>query len=68
MNEDKVRKRQSYVFWKGLVKFLNRKPKTKTVLKKIHDIIDDKRGYGSETNSFYSKESLELLIKDEGIR
>lgn len=68
MNEERIRKRQSYADWLRVLKFLNQNPKPSTILKKIHEIIDDRKGYGSERNSFYSRESLALLIKDKAIR
>ena len=34
-------------------------------LKLIHKSIDDRRGYGSETNSIYAEQSLNLVIDEE---
>ena len=39
--------------------------KRKETLKLIHESIDERRGYGSETNSVYAEESLNLVIKEE---
>lgn len=65
--KDKIRNRQSYKFWVSLIKFLNRNPSKASVLKRIHNLIDDYQGFGSRTNSIYSNESLNQAIKDRGV-
>jgi len=59
-----VRTRSTYKFWKDLLDFLNTNPTKADILRKIHAIIDERRGFASETNSRFSKESLELVIRD----
>jgi len=59
-----VRTRSTYKFWQDLLDFLNTNPTKAEILRKIHSIIDERRGFASETNSRVSQESLELVIKD----
>lgn len=63
--EKKIRARYSYDYWQKLLRFLQRNPNNKTILRKFHEIIDDYHGFKSQTNSNYSKESLELVLKDK---
>ncbi|RLC77546.1 MAG: hypothetical protein DRI61_11395 [Chloroflexi bacterium] len=66
--EDRIRKRMSYRRWKRFLDFLNTNPSKAEILRRIHDLIDlELRGYGYATHSMYAKESLEQLIKDEGL-
>jgi len=67
MNEDRIRKRQSYEFWKNLYEYFKKRYGTKDInltLQKIHKVLDEHRAYGSETNSYYNKESLSQILKD----
>ena len=61
-----IRKRTSYSNWKGWIMFFEKKPSLKEILKAIHREIDDRRGYGSQRNSDYSFESLELVMDENG--
>lgn len=68
MDENRIRKRGSYVEFDNFLSFLNTRPSKKKVLYKLHEIIDGRRAYGSQTNSDYALESLRLLIKDKKLR
>ena len=60
----KIRERQSYAKFKELLLFLRNKPDEFTVLRRIHSIIDDYRGFHSERNSLFALESLGQLEND----
>lgn len=65
MNEEKrMRNRKSYQFYKEFLEFLNTNPTKSEILRKVHVFVDVRNGYGSATNSWYAKESIEQLIKD----
>jgi len=66
--QDRIRNRQSYKEFSGLLKFYNKNPKPSTFLKRIHATIDRHNGFRSETNSYYAMESLKQLIQDKGLR
>lgn len=61
---ERVRKRKSYAKWKKFLLFLNKKPNQRKLLERVHDSIDSYRGYRSERNSYYSLQSLEVLMDD----
>ncbi len=61
--EDKIRKRKSYKEFKKLYYQIKDKP-TEELLRVIYQFMDSNMVYGSYTNSFYAKESLELFIND----
>jgi len=62
----RVRARASYrLFWE-LYDFLNGRPSRAAILRKVHDILDFRRSFGSERNAVYAAESLELVLKDNG--
>lgn len=67
-NEEKIRMRQSYQNWKGLFKQIKKYAKTRkatfNILCMIDTEIDWRHGYGSQKNSDFSTESLNLLKKD----
>lgn len=62
--ENRIRNRKSYHFYKQFLEFLNTNPTKSEILRKVHVIVDARNGYGSATNSSYGKESIEQLIKD----
>lgn len=68
MNEKRIRKRQSYAFWLNLLRYFESKHKPKEILRKMFSVLDDRQSFGSMTNASYSKESLELMLKDRGLR
>lgn len=63
-----IRKRKSYSDFKTLALLLNNaqegEAEFKAALMKVHDMIDARRGFGSETNSKAAIESIELLCSD----
>jgi hypothetical protein len=64
----KIRNRGSYAQWKILYNFIKKNPKDSfKILNKIHETLDGYHAYGSETNSFYSLESLKQFKKDNKI-
>lgn len=62
--ENRIRNRKSYQFYKQFLEFLNTNPTKSEILRKVHAIVNAHYGYGSATNSGYAKESIEQLIKD----
>ncbi len=64
----RIRKRQSYGMWKNILTFLNTNPTKAQILRRFLKEIDDARGFGSETAAIYAEESLEQLLKDEGLK
>lgn len=65
MNDvERIRKRNSYKTFQSLNDFLSKNPSKEEILMRIHNLIDGSNGYGSERNSNYALESLNLLIKD----
>ena len=65
MNEEnRIRNRKSYQFYKEFLEFLNTNPTKSEILRKVHVIVDSRNGYGTAANSSYGKESIEQLIKD----
>lgn len=65
MDKEKIRKRQSYEMFAGMLEFLNTKPSKKTILQRLYRELDKRYSFGSERNSTYADESLRLLIKDK---
>ena len=62
----RIRARASYVLFQQLYDFLNKKPSVADILRKFHDILDERRSFGSERNAEYAEESLSLVLKDNG--
>jgi len=62
----RIRARASYRLFAELYDFLNGGPTPADVLRKVHDILDFRRGFGSERNAAYADESLEWVLKDNG--
>ena len=60
----RVRARASYRLFEQLYDFLNKKPSVADILRKFHDILDAKKGFGSRRNAEFAAESLELVLKD----
>ena len=61
-----IRRRYSYTFWIGVIKFLESKPNIPDTTKKIDEYFDDKSAYGFRWLSDKSKESLKQALKDKG--
>jgi len=62
-NQDKIRKRVSYKFFKELAEWLKTKPDKIQILKRVNKIIDDYKGFHSQYNSKCALESIELIEK-----
>jgi len=62
----RIRARASYRLFRELYDFLKGSPTTPAILRKMHDILDWRRSFGSERNAVYAAESLELVLKDNG--
>ena len=62
----RIRARASYVLFQQLYDFLNKKPSVADILRKFHDILDERRSFGSERNAEYAEESLGLVLRDNG--
>ena len=65
-NEDKIRKRKSYMEFKDILDSI-RNESSDVVLWKIYKMLDSRNAFGSKTASDYTSESISLLIKDEKI-
>ena len=59
----RILNRNSFGFWKCMKLFIDDGATAEDILVKIHLIIDDYRGYHSQTNSNYSLESLNLVMR-----
>jgi len=62
----RIRRRASYRLFRELYDFLNGRPSTPAIVRKVHDILDARCSFGSERNAEYAAESLELVLKDNG--
>jgi IS1 family transposase len=60
----RVRNRRSYKYFSEVLEWLKTKHKPIEILHKIHSIIDDYRGFHSETNSIWAKQSINLIEID----
>jgi hypothetical protein len=63
----RIRTRASYILFQQLYEFLNKKPSVADILKKFHDILDAKRGFGSKRNAECAAESLAWVLKDNEV-
>ena len=64
---ERIRKRASYLLFQQLYDFLSKKPSAADILRKIHDILDAKKGFGSRRNAEYATESLDLVLRDNRV-
>ena len=62
----RIRARASYCLFSELYDFLKGSPTTPAILRKVHDILDFRRSFGSERNAVCAAESLELVLRDNG--
>ena len=60
----RVRARASYLLFRQLYDFLKTGPSAADVLRKLYDILDGRRSFGSVRNAQYAAESLELVLRD----
>jgi hypothetical protein len=63
----RIRTRASYLLFQQLYDFLNKKPSIADILRKFHDILDAKKGFGSKRNAECAAESIESVLKDNGV-
>ena len=62
----RIRNRASYKLFEQLYDFLASKPSITDILQKVFDVLDTKRGFGSQQNSDFAAESLDWVLKDRG--
>ena len=62
----RIRPRSSYLLFRQLYEFLKNKPDIADILKRFHDILDARRGFGSRRNAEYAAESLAWVLRDVG--
>ena len=62
--EAQIRKRKSYIMFKKIAQMI-KQGKQEEILKFMHKSTDERNGYGSETNSVYAEQSLNLVIEEE---
>lgn len=62
----RIRSRSSYLLFRQLYEFLRNKPDIADILRRFHDILDAKRGFGSRRNAEYASESLTRVLRDVG--
>jgi len=62
----RIRARASYRLFRELYDFLKGSPSLAAILRKLHDVLDGRRSFGSMRNAQYAAESLELVLKDNG--
>lgn len=62
--EEKIRQRKSYIMFEEWFNFLQLKPNTSDILRKLYSILEHKRAFGSRAQSNYAHESLIQFIKD----
>jgi len=63
-NKERIRQRRSYRTFEQLLRFLNRRPSKRSMLRRLYKELDGAYAFGSCRNSVYAHESVELLIKD----
>ena len=64
----RIRTRASYLLFQQLYDFLNTEPSVADILRKFHDILDAKKSFGSRRNAECAAESLEWVLKDNGVK
>ena len=62
----RIRNRASYLLFRQLHDFLQNKPNITDIMRRFHDILDAKGGYGSIRNAEYAAESLAWVLRDVG--
>jgi hypothetical protein len=61
---EQIRKRHSYRFFQKLADIIESKRSTGNKLKRIYEMMDQRKQFGSQKNSEYAKEAIDLLITD----
>ena len=64
---ERIRARSSYLLFQQLYNFLVSRPTTVEILRKFYDVLDAKGGFGSIRNAEYAKQSLDWVLKDNGM-
>ena len=64
---ERIRSRSSYLLFQQLYDFLKTNPDIADILRKFHDVLDDRRSFGSVRNAEYAAESLDRVLKDKGV-
>ena len=62
----RIRKRKSYKRWSGFYKFLDKNPSKAMIMQAVGSIIDDLRGFRTQTHSDYNYESAGVVLQDNG--
>ena len=65
--EDKIRSRQSYMYWKKVIPYFKQPHTQKEQVENLYSTLDSWSAFGSQTNADYNKESMELAMKEEGL-
>jgi hypothetical protein len=60
----RIRGRSSYLLFREFYEFLKNKPDIADILRRFHDILDAKGGFGSGRNAEYAAESLAWVLSD----
>ena len=68
MEENKIRNRKSFQRFSEWAEFLIKQPRPQEILMKLFDEFDGRNAFGSETQAAYSRESLELVLQDKGLK
>jgi hypothetical protein len=56
----------SYLLFQELYDFLTNNLSVAEILRKLHDVFDARRGFGSERNAECAAESLSWVLRDNG--
>lgn len=65
-NSTVIRNRTSYKMWESIYKMIDdKKVSTQSKIDFIFNLFSKRRLFGSQTAEDYSKESLDLVIKDQ---
>jgi len=64
---ERIRKRIWYKRFEEILDFLERGATKEQVLIKFFDVLDERHGFGYETQAYYARDSLRQLMKDRGL-
>jgi len=64
---ERIRARSSYLLFQQLYDFLEDRPGIADILRKIYNILDGRRCFGSRKNAEYVEESLDRVLMDKGV-
>ena len=62
---ERIRARASYIMFRELYGFLEKRPSITEVLRKFFNILNAKCSFGSRKNAEYAEESLDWVLKDK---